>query len=170
MIRRVTRIALRADLESVTVVLGSAADRVQPVLDDVAVVINPDFPSGQASSLRTGLEAVSPHADAALFLLGDQPTLETGMIDGVIAAYRSSAAAIVQARFARRATGHPVLFDRSLFAELTKIVGDEGGRSIVRAHSKLVHVVEFDCDPPPDIDTEAEYRAVIDQIGAGQAK
>jgi molybdenum cofactor cytidylyltransferase len=172
MIRWVTRIALAADLDSVTLVLGSAADRIQPLLAklDVAVVKNPDFASGQASSMRAGLAAIPPEARAALFLLGDQPTIDAGMIDKVVSAYRASSAPIVQSRFAGGAIGHPVLFDCSLFPELMAVGGDVGGRTVAQAHAELVHYVDFDCEQPPDIDTEADYRAVTDQIGAGQAK
>jgi molybdenum cofactor cytidylyltransferase len=172
MIRRVAWIALAADLGSVTVVLGSASDQVQPLLTDldVAVLKNPDFASGQASSVRVGLAAIPPESEGALFLLGDQPTIDAGMIDKVVSAYRASSAPIVQSRFAGGAIGHPVLFDRSLFPELMTIGGDVGGRSVARSRPELVHYVDFACEQPPDVDTEADYRAVTEQISAGQAK
>jgi molybdenum cofactor cytidylyltransferase len=71
-------------------------------------------------------------------------------------AYRTSGKKIVALAYqGRRAS--PTLFDRSLFGALREITGDEGGRSIVRAHPRLLELVEvedeltlLDVDTPED--------------------
>jgi molybdenum cofactor cytidylyltransferase len=54
--------------------------------------------------------------------------------------------------------GHPVLFARALFPELLALRGDVGARAVVERHWDQARRVEG--DPPVDVDTEADYRAV----------
>lgn len=170
-IRCVAEVAVRARLESVIVVLGSAADEAERALAglDLQIVGNPDFATGQASSLRAGLRAVPATADAILFILGDQPTISSDVIDLVRAMYGADRSPIVQARYRGR-PGHPVLFDRSLFAELADISGDQGARGVLRRHSADITYAEIDQDAPLDIDTEADYQTVLRRVREDQAK
>jgi molybdenum cofactor cytidylyltransferase len=170
-IRRVTQTAAQSQLTSVLVVLGHAFTEIERELEglDVRIVHNPDFETGQASSLREGLNALSTESDAALFLLGDQPTLASSAIDALIEAYEMAESAIVQARY-RDQPGHPVLFARPLFAELTAVAGDQGARDVIRRHAAEVQYVEIAGDAPTDIDTEADYQLVLRQFQENQAK
>jgi molybdenum cofactor cytidylyltransferase len=170
-IRRVTQTAAQSQLTSVLVVLGHAFTEIERELDglDVRVVHNPDFATGQATSLRVGLNELSAESDAVLFLLGDQPTLASSVIDALIDTCQASGAAIVQARYRDR-PGHPVLFARPLFAELTAITGDQGARDVIRHHAAEVQYVDIDGDAPTDIDTEADYQLVLHQCRENQAK
>jgi molybdenum cofactor cytidylyltransferase len=86
----------------------------------------------------------------------------SAITDAVIAEFRASRADIVQARYAGLISGHPVLFTRSLVPELLEITGDEGGRAIIRRRD--VRYVDFDEEPPPDIDTEADYQRVLTML------
>ena len=170
-VKRVARAALAAQLAHVIVVVGHAADQIGPWLDDldIGIALNPDFEAGQASSLRRGIRAIPADADAVLFLLGDQPTLETAAIDSVINAYRQGGCPIVQARYRDR-PGHPVLFDRGLFPELMAVAGDLGARDVIRDHAAGVRFVDIDTDAPPDIDTDADYRQLLELLEEDQAK
>lgn len=172
LVRRVARVALMSRLNPVIVVVGNAADQIAPRLDDlnVAIALNPDFASGQASSLKAGIRAIPQVADAVLFLLGDQPTIEPEVIDAVIDEYGTSGADIVQARYGGDTAGHPVLFSRRLIPELMNLEGDEGGRSIIRSLGGAVQYVDFDQMPPPDIDTESDYQRVLELLGPSQVK
>jgi CTP:molybdopterin cytidylyltransferase MocA len=59
--------------------------------------------------------------------------------------------------------GNPVLFDRRAFPELAALEGDTGARPVVRAYhdSGDLQVVLVAGQAPPDIDTEADYAALI---------
>ena len=170
-IRRVARLALAAQLEHVIVVVGHAADQIGPCLDDldIGIALNSEFAAGQSSSLRRGLRAIPAYADAVLLLLGDQPTVDQTVIDAVVETYRRGPFPIVQARYRDR-PGHPVLFDRSLFPELLAVNGDQGARDVIRRHSSDVQFVDVAADAPPDIDTEADFRLVLELLGTNQAK
>ena len=157
-------------LDVIIVVIGNAATEVQRELAglDVATVINLEFSSGQSTSLRAGLRALPNDIDAALFLLGDQPTVTPSIIGTVIGTYRESEASIVQARY-RGVTGHPVLFNRSLFTELDSVTGDQGARRVIARHPELARFADLDQNAPLDIDTEADYERFLRQF-TDQAK
>ena len=59
--------------------------------------------------------------------------------------------------------GNPVLFDRRVFPKLAFLEGDAGARLIVRADqdSGELQLVPVAGAAPPDVDTEADYEALI---------
>lgn len=159
MVRRVTQTVVAAGLAQVIVVIGAQADRVREVLHDlpVEIVVNEQWPAGMSRSLRAGLQAVQPEIQAALIVLADQPTLTPPLLQKLVARYQATRAAIVTPFYQGR-QGNPVLFDRSLFAELVAVEGDQGGRSLLARYQAQIERVEVD-DPAVilDIDTRDEY-------------
>jgi molybdenum cofactor cytidylyltransferase len=151
--------ASAAGLDELVVVLGHRAEDVAAALTlpaNARRVINPDYATGQASSMRTGLTAASPSSEAALLLLGDQPAMRPADIRAVVAAYRSGAGPVVQGRY-RGTPGHPVLFDGSVWPDLLAVEGDRGARDVIKAHPDWVTRVDLDADLPPDLDTMEDY-------------
>ena len=128
-------------------------------------IVNEDPLGGQASSLRAGLEACDPSSEAAVVLLADQPEVERSATEAVVARWRETRAAIVRARY-RDGIGHPVLLDRRVWSELD-VEGDEGARSFIALHPELVEEVALPGPRPIDVDTPADYRALL-QGGAVQ--
>ena len=83
------------------------------------------------------------------------------MIDQIIGLYEESGGPIVVPAFAGR-RGSPVLFDRSLFAELETISGDTGGRQLFPGH--VDEIVELPLENPKpllDIDTPEAYQRLL---------
>lgn len=163
LVRRVARQALASRLAEVIVVVGHAAGAVREALAglDVRLVDNPAYAQGQSTSVIAGVEAIRPQADAALFLMADQPFLDATLIDRLIAAYEDTGAPIVVPVFEGR-RGSPALFDRSLFAELRQITGDEGGRQLLQRHRDAVVFVPLESERPLiDIDTPEAYRRLV---------
>jgi molybdenum cofactor cytidylyltransferase len=148
-----------AGLDELVVVLGHRAEDVAAALSlppAARTVVNPDYATGQASSMRTGLAAASPSAQAALLLLGDQPAMRPADIRAVMDAYRSGAGPIVQGSY-RGEPGHPVLFDRSVWPDLLAVEGDRGARDLIKSHPDWVVRVHLDADVPADLDTMEDY-------------
>ena len=57
--------------------------------------------------------------------------------------------------------GHPVLFDRSLFAELRTAPLEAGAKAVVRRHeARILHVVPPDEGCLRDVDTPEDYQAL----------
>jgi molybdenum cofactor cytidylyltransferase len=164
LIRHTLRQVLASSLDQVILVIGHEADEVRAAVADlpVACVFNPDAAVGQSTSLRAGLAALSPDVEAAVFILGDQPGVDPAVIDALVTAWRTSGAAVAAPRYEDR-MGNPVLFDRRVFPELAALEGDTGARPVVRAHHDCgdLHVVPVPGHAPPDVDTEADYAALI---------
>lgn len=151
--------ALAADLDGVVVVLGHEAAAAQERIDfaGVRVVVNPDYRDGQSTSLRAGVAALPPDADAALFILGDQPLIGPTVHNALIAARRATGAPIVMPTYEGE-RGNPVLIASDLFPELARVTGDQGARGVIRAHRDAVHEVPIPGPPPTDdLDTEEDY-------------
>lgn len=165
LVRRLVERCLASQLDAVWVVVGHEADAVRGALAglDVRIAFNPDYESGQASSLVAGLAAASPGADAVVVALGDQPFIETGDIDGLIDARLLQRATIGMAAYGDD-RGHPVLFGRERFAELRVITGDQGGREVIRRHrDDVVLVPSAASEAPLDVDTEEAFRNLLER-------
>ena len=152
---------LGASLGEVVVVLGSDADAVGGALTGLPVrlVTNPDYAAGMSTSVRTGVEALTAAADAAVIALGDQPGAGAAVVERLVARYRAGGAAIVAPVYRGGVRGNPVLFDRSVFDELRAITGDEGARSVIARVPGRVALVELDVETPADVDTRADLGA-----------
>jgi len=139
-----------------TIVVGAHADRVRPAIvadARITVIDNPHWIRGQLSSIKAGLRALPPDAPAAMIHLTDHPTVRAETFAAVLDAYRQSRKPIAIARHEGR-RGHPVLFDRALFAEVLDAPEDQGARVVVNADAS--RIVYADVDDPGillDLDT-----------------
>jgi molybdenum cofactor cytidylyltransferase len=162
---RVVEAALASRARPVIVVVGHARGAVEAALGGlpVTIVFNPDYATGLASSLRTGLTAAPADAGGALVLLGDMPNVEARLVDALIGALeaRPNAQAIAPAEGGRR--GNPVLLGRRLFEPARRLEGDEGARRLL-ASLKESDVV--DIDPPPGSDVSFDVDTPSDLVAA----
>jgi molybdenum cofactor cytidylyltransferase len=166
----VTLARAMAALPRVVVVLGAAAEMIQAQvnLHGAEVVFAPDHAEGQAAALRAGLRVVTgwPPCDAALVLLGDQPTVRVEAIQRIADCYattRPQPATIVPRYGDRR--GHPVLFARAAWPRLLReLHGDAGARALL-ARGEPAPLLELALPAewwPDDIDTWADYTRLRD--------
>jgi molybdenum cofactor cytidylyltransferase len=136
-IRAVARTALGAGLSPIVVVTGANAVAVEAAIKDLPVLVarNEDWQSGQASSIRAGLQAllrpdVEKTVGSAVFLLADQPHMTDEVIRTLIEHHASGLYPIVAPLVMMEQRANPVLFDRVTFPDLMKLEGDIGGRAI----------------------------------------
>jgi len=105
-----------AGVDEVVVVVGHYAEAIEAAVQDFPLTIarNPSPDDGQPSSVRIGLEALSPRLDAAIIALADQPLVNAQDITALIGAFkRRGSAAMVVPRVAG-APGNPVMLEASL--------------------------------------------------------
>ena len=158
LVERQAEALVDAGASHVVVVLGHEADAVAPyvVRPNACYVINPDYLSGKATSVKAGLKAVPEDADAILLLAVDQPR-PSEIISKVIRAHVEANALITSPRFEGRG-GHPLIFAASLRPELEAISEDrEGIREVFKAHRDQVleliiedPVIRMDLNTPED--------------------
>lgn len=159
--RRVVRAALASRARPVAVVTGHARAEVAAALAGLDVVFadNPDFATGLASSLKTGIAALPEGAAGALILLADMPAVDAALLDCLIGAFeaRPDALAAVPVRAGRR--GNPALLSRALFPAIARLEGDEGARRLLRQvdPARVIEVevegeaATLDVDTPDDL-------------------
>jgi molybdenum cofactor cytidylyltransferase len=153
-------LAASAGLDEVVVVLGHEAPRIRAAVrlpPFGRAVNNPNYASGQASSLRAGLEAVDAGAEAAVVLLGDQPGVDPRDIGAVLDAWRAGGGGVARAVYGGT-PGHPVIIGREVFEAFASASGNDGGRAVLAGQE--VTVVEIDAPAPLDIDTWEQYEEV----------
>lgn len=153
--------ALAAATDISIVVVGNESGAVRAALGetDARVVENPDWAQGLATSLRCGIAAVPADVAAAIVSLGDQPGLDAIVARSLIARWRATQLPIVSARY-RGVRGHPVLFDRSVFAEIATLRGDAGAKPLIERSPDRVAYVDIDSDVPRDVDTKEDLVAI----------
>ena len=137
-VARAAHLLRAAGCDRVVVVLGASADRALgfvPTDDTIQTIINEDWPSGMASSLRAGLLAAT--GDAALVSLVDTPGLPVEAVRRVLA----SEVPLARATYGTR-PGHPVLISAAHWAPISAtLTGDQGARAYLDAHG----VIDVEC-------------------------
>jgi CTP:molybdopterin cytidylyltransferase MocA len=155
LVERAIRVLDEGGCSPVVVVLGAAAEQAPP-LPDALVVVNPDWASGMASSLRVGLAYAK--GEAAVIGLVDQPYLTAAAVRRLVAAPRPGGAAVATYGGQPR---NPVVLDAPVWHEVAAAAtGDAGARDWLRAHPD--RVTEVACDDvadPTDLDTPADLAA-----------
>lgn len=161
--------AMESSLSRIIVVLGNSHERIMETIDftGARVVVNPDFSKGQSTSLKTGIAALDKCCEGALFMLGDQPLIDSGTIDAILEKYRQIKAPIVVPVFARR-PGNPVFFHRRFFDEILELEGDVGARTLLKLHRESIVTVEVAHEGIHlDVDTWGDYQ-VLQKMDLGR--
>jgi len=154
-----------AGVDEVAVVLGHHADAVEAAIGQfpITLVRNPSPDDGQASSVRVGLQALSPRLDAVIVALADQPSLNSQDIVSLISAFRRRGdAMMVVPRIATEGgepqPGNPVIFDAALREPWLSGAADLACRQWRREHPELVRWFDtdnrrysLDIDTPDDL-------------------
>ena len=166
-LNRVVDAALESDLDSVTLVLGPHRDEIQVVLGErlgaprLELLHNPDYRRGQSRSLHHGVRAVRSGFAACMFLLADQPLLDSAAINLLIEHFYQSDQGICVPR-CRGQRRNPAIFSSTYYDRLLCITGDTGARGIIAARPEDVLYVDIersdiflDVDTPEDLDRVA---------------
>jgi molybdenum cofactor cytidylyltransferase len=160
-VRRAARTALDAGLQPVLVVTGAYEAKVRRALVDlpVALVHNPEWEHGQASSVRVAIQALEDNIGAAIFLLADQPLVSVPLVQSLKETHSQTLASII-APMVDGQRGNPVVFDRITFRDLISLLGDTGGRAIFPLYG-VKWLLWHDNNIFFDVDTEEDYNALI---------
>jgi len=160
LVAHVVATACAAGLDPVHVVVGHDAERVAAAVPGAVVVDNAAAADGQATSLAAAVTAATgTDATVLVVLLADEPGVTTTAIAAVVAA-QAGGATVARAVYDDR-PGHPVAFDRSVWAQLLEVTGDRGAQQLF---DRLpVTPVRVAGPAPTDIDTPADLTALRDR-------
>ncbi|WP_414157499.1 nucleotidyltransferase family protein [Pseudomonas sp. BNK-15] len=96
------------------------------------IISSPDAGLGMGHSLAAGAASlIDSEAQAVAVLLGDMPWIAQATL-GQLAAVADASAIVLPEHDGQQ--GHPVLFGRDFWPALSRLTGDEGARSVVKAH------------------------------------
>ncbi len=159
-IEQVVRSLGEGGIREIVVVTGGAREAVEAALAGYPVRFahNPHYAQSEmVTSLQIGLRALSPGCPALLIALGDQPVIEAGVIQAVLAAYRSSGSRLVIPSYQMR-RGHPWLVARELWPDLLALQPAQSLRDFLKAHEDDIQYVNVDTpNVLKDMDTPEDY-------------
>ena len=128
-------------------------------LDGVTVVENRAFGEGCSSSIAAALSAVDASLRGAR-AAARRPARRAGRDGGRAARPARGGAPLAACRY-DDGRGHPLLFARSMFAELAELHGDKAVWKLLERYAAQVVDVPVAGPVPLDVDTWADYRAVL---------
>ena len=143
-VRWVAEAALASQLEQIVVVLGHQAAAVGEALRDLPakIIVNQDYQQGQSTTVINGLKAVQKDHRAAMYLMGDQPLIQTTIIDKLITAYVNSEQDICYPSFQNKRR-NPVIFGDAFYNDILALEGDTGARAIIDANPEQALAITF---------------------------
>lgn len=159
-IEHVIKTTRAGGINSILLITGADADAVSYYgrLHGAPPHHNPDHAAGEMlSSLQVGLRvAQARRADAALIVLGDQPSMRSNTIRNILDAYADGRGTIIAPSHNMR-RGHPILIDRVYWQELLDLPVGGAPRDVINRHAEQIGYVETDDSVLRDIDTPEAY-------------
>lgn len=164
LVERAARLALESGASQALVVTGAYGERVEAALaglrktggERLRLIYNPAWERGQASSIHTGVGALSPGCQAALFFPVDQPNLPGALLRRLWQPWREGSDRVATA-VDGEVRGAPALFDRRYFPELLALRGDQGARPLLRQEPEGVAKVPTHPHLLADVDTPDDW-------------
>ncbi len=152
--------ALASKAGAVKVVVGSNRDEVCDLIKEhsVQIIENTAFEKGMLSSVQCGFEALSSSVSAGMILLGDQPMVQTLVIDKLIESLEKSRKGIIIPVYNKK-RGHPVLIDTKYLIRINNLDPGRGLRQLMDENSEDIYEMEVETNTIlKDIDTIEDYK------------
>jgi molybdenum cofactor cytidylyltransferase len=156
--------ARRCGFDQLVVPIGGAADEVRERVDFscAQVVVNYAYGEGCSSSIAAALDAVDERCEVLVLMLGDQPGVTPATVRALLEGRGDAPLAVCRYDDGR---GHPLAFDRSVFAQLADLHGDKGVWRLLDERAGDVVDVPIAGTVPLDVDTPEDYQAVLAEAG-----
>ncbi|WP_165219367.1 NTP transferase domain-containing protein [Affinirhizobium pseudoryzae] len=162
LVRRIAERALDALRGPLVAVIGHRATEVTTALTGLplAIVDNPAFSTGMASSLKAGLSSPAL-ADVAgvMVLLADMPGLTSDDLERLSDAFLEAEGRAIVRAVANGKRGNPVILPRATFADLMLLEGDVGARHVIETCGLPIIDVELGAAAHVDVDTPEAVEA-----------
>lgn len=161
LLRYSAQVLLASKLHEVIVVLGHEAERARELVGDLAVTIvhNPDYKSGQMTSVHCGIEQLARPCDAIMICLADQPLLAPADIDALIEAFARRRRGSILVPTCRGQRGNPIILAAEHRAAILAGERNLGCKRLIERNPELVEAIETVNEHYVfDLDTPAQYQ------------
>jgi molybdenum cofactor cytidylyltransferase len=153
-------------VDKIIVVAGDEGDKVRGQLSgrDVSIVINPDSGAEMLSSVRCGILVLPQQCEGVLVALGDQPGITTGLVNGMVNAFKTANKGIL-VPVCQGKRGHPILFSSRYCNEILTRYDDIGLRGLAETHAD--DVFELNVSSPAvlcDMDCPEDYKRELSRL------
>ena len=160
--------AQKTAASEIIVVLGANYSLVEEDIKDVSVTTlkNDNWAVGLGKSIACAASFVlksKKHIDGVLFMLADQPLIESSYLDNLIAEYSVGGNQILTTSYTNGKRGVPTLFDKHYFKELTTLNDDDGAKSILKKYHSHVTILDAEIENL-DIDSKEDYDLLYKQV------
>jgi len=125
--------------------------------DGFGVVVNCDYETGIASSIKAGLKSIDPRSEGVVLTLGDMPFIEQRDVERLLT--EAPGGRELMAFTFQGIKGFPTFVPGTLFSDLSKIEGDRGAFALVKEGIAKFRSIEgekrhtMDIDVPEDIES-----------------
>ncbi|PKM38322.1 MAG: nucleotidyltransferase family protein [Gammaproteobacteria bacterium HGW-Gammaproteobacteria-10] len=154
--------------ERVIVILGSQAQTIQEKVDlsGVVAVVNPNWQTGIASSIRAGIDSLPVNADGVLMLLSDQPLVGYRAMQNLLTQWQIEPSHIAASQY-QDTVGVPALFPSAFFGALRSLRGDRGAKSLLLQFEDKLQKIPLP-EAELDIDTREDFDHLSGHYDAGE--
>jgi molybdenum cofactor cytidylyltransferase len=151
--------------DQLVVALGGAAGEVRAAVDlrGADVVVNDAYGCGCSSSIAAAIGVLDPRADVLVLMLGDQPGVTPATVRTLLGERGDAPLAVCRYDDGR---GHPFAFGGDVFGELAGLHGDKAVWKLLDRRPGDVAEVRVSGPVPIDVDTLADYEAVLAAAGS----
>lgn len=121
-------------------------------------IYNKDYSNGEMlTSIQVGLRGMGVNAKAALIVLGDQPQIESYIVQVIVDRYISTHHEIIVPSYNKR-RGHPWLIEKSYWKEILELMPPHTLRDFLNMHNEVIDYVNVDTPSViQDLDTQNDY-------------
>jgi len=163
LLQRIINTAIEFNTDEVTLVLGAYSELILEKIstDLVQVVHNKKWKNGMGSSLSIGVKTAlqkNPQLAALIFLLSDQPFVDTSLLHQLSETFQSTNKAIVATMY-NDAPSVPALFSATFFDELLQLNNHQGARQLIRKAGEQLQTIPFP-KGQFDIDTMEDFQSI----------
>lgn len=130
-------------LERIYLILGYQHQQMLKALSEkiqhprLNVIVNRKYFKGQSTSLRAGIIEIRDSFPSVMFILGDQPFVDSLTLNHLLDCFWASEKNIC-VPFLKKQRGNPVIFSAIYYNKICRIRGDVGARSIIENHPDQV--------------------------------
>ncbi len=157
-------------IRDIRVVVGHRGNELLPVIERMGVqaIVNPDFADGMFSSVRAGVQSLSPEVRGFFLCPVDNPLVKRLTLEKIQDTFFSTEFGIIYPSY-KAMRGHPPLISRRYYNEVLAWTKPGGMRAFLEQYEQdAIDVNVVDLGILLDMDTQEDYQTMLKYCGGGQ--